>query len=247
MSSSHPVARTPLHHWHAARGARFADSDGWQVPLAYVSAEREVAAAREALALADLSGFAKLSLQGQGVPALAQALVGDGPAAKPLGVAPLVAEDRVLACRLTADHLLLLAATTTAAPLEERLAQLPPGPPVVQSAVTSAYAGFGLVGPCLDDLLGRVTALDVAAALPVNACAETGLAGVHALLVRAPELSVPAVRVYVSWDLAEYVWDRLLDAGRDWGITPLGLEGFRALALPAPNGGRGEPPRMKHG
>ena len=33
----------------------------------------------------------------------------------------------------------------------------------------------------------------------------------------------------VSWDVAEYVWERMLEAGRDLGITPVGTEALVLL------------------
>jgi len=39
---------------------------------------------------------------------------------------------------------------------------------------------------------------------------------------------LPALRIAVSWDVGEYVWERILDAGADVPITPLGMD---ALAL----------------
>jgi hypothetical protein len=69
LNAPSPVARTPLHHWHAAHGARFADLDGWQVVAGYGALEREVAAARGGLGLADISAFKKINLHGPGVPA----------------------------------------------------------------------------------------------------------------------------------------------------------------------------------
>ncbi len=231
MTTAATVVRyTPVHHWHARHGARFADSGGWQVPVAYVGAGREAAAARSGLAVADVSAFAKVSLLGPGVGAAARTLAGDGPAAKPRGLAALAG--MTLACRLTDDHLLLLAATTGMAGLDTLLVDFPPEARLVRNDATTAYAGFCLVGPHVEELLRRLTALDVApTALPPGSCAETGMAGVQALLVRPAEQGVPTVRVYVGWDVGEYVWERLLAAGRGWDIQPLGLEAFGSLGL----------------
>ena len=106
------MARTPLHHWHHAHGARFVDRDGWQVVAAYSSADPEAAAARAGLGLADVSAFAKISLRGRGVSAFVASYAPDSPALNQRGVASLPSES-VLACRLTDDHLLLLASGST--------------------------------------------------------------------------------------------------------------------------------------
>jgi heterotetrameric sarcosine oxidase gamma subunit len=222
----------PLHHWHAARGARFRENDGWQFPAYYSEVESEVAAARTVLALVDVSAFAKISLLGRGVPDMVQTLLGHSPATKPRGVARLTTGGPCWACRLTLDHLLLLPFTTRAAGAMTRLAEISRSPGVVQTDVTSANAGFGLAGPHREKLLSQLTPLDVSeAALPVGACAETSLAGVQALLVPWSEPPVAGVWIYVSWDVAEYVWDMIMDRGGSLGIMPLGLDGLCALCL----------------
>lgn len=217
-----PVARTPLHDWHHAHGARFVERDGWQVVAAYSGADPEAAAARAGLGLADVSAFAKVSLRGRGVraavPSLAPGRVG-------------LPGESVLACRLTDDHLLLLASAPTAPPLFQRLAESHDGAPLVRTDATSAYAGFEIIGPHLEGCLRRLTHLDVRpAALPVNCCAETALVGVEGLLVRLDRGPLPALRVYVAWDLGEYVWERIVAAGGDVPVTPLGLEALALLA-----------------
>jgi heterotetrameric sarcosine oxidase gamma subunit len=220
-----PVARTPLHHWHAAHGARFRERDGWQVVAAYADAESEAAAARTGLGLADISASVKVSLRGVGVPYLVQSLLPDSAAQRPLGVATLPGEP-ALACRLTDDHLLLLASPPAALTLRA----VPDAPSTVRTDVTSAYAGFELVGPRLEEALRRLTHLDTRlASFPVNSCAETALAGVEALLVRSAERSLPSLRIYVAWDLGEYVWERLLEAGHDGPILPVGLDALAIL------------------
>jgi sarcosine oxidase subunit alpha len=212
-----PVARTPLHHWHQARGARFVDRDGWQVVAAYAGAEPEAAAARAGLGLADVSASAKLSLRGAGAAISTLA---------PGRVAPW--EDSALICRLTDDHHLFISPPFALSRYLQFFAESNAGA-VVRTDVTSALAGLELVGPRLESVLCRLTHLDIRpAALPPGSCAETALAGVDALLVRHDRGALPAVRIYVAWDLGEYVWERVIEAGREVPITPVGLD---ALAL----------------
>jgi glycine cleavage system aminomethyltransferase T len=219
-----PLSQTPLHHWHAAHGARFVERDGWLVPAAYAGAEQEAAAARAGLALADVSAFAKMSLLGPGVAEAAHQLCGADHAARPCTAAPLQHGGPGLACRLTSDHLLLLASATARAPLAEAVAHLHHEHAPMVLDVTSTYAGFWLLGPRSEDVLRRLTSLDPAALAAPGACAETNLAGVHALLAPSPELAVPSLRVCVSWDLGEHIWESLLEAGRGTGMVPVGLD-----------------------
>jgi glycine cleavage system aminomethyltransferase T len=217
------LSYSPLHFWHAAHGARFRERDGWWLPALYTGVEAEKRVVQTGLAIADVTAFPRVSLRGQGVPALTHVLLGDSPASRPRGVAQLTAPAPALACRPTEDHLLLLATTTVRFP-EERLYDLYRDHGVVRSDATFAYAGFLLLGPAVENLLRQVTPLDVSPfGLPASSCAQTSLAEVHVLLVRPPG-ALMSVLVHVSWDVAEYVWERLFDAGRPLGITPIGLD-----------------------
>lgn len=223
-----PVARSPLHHWHATHSGRFVSQAGWQVVEAYSTADREASAARAGVGVIDVSDMTKISLRGSGVGSVLQAL--GIPLGKPMDAAVVSIGGPVLACRQTLDQV-LLASLGDAAGLLQVPASLPPEIPVVAADVTSGLAGFCLAGSNTDALLRHLTPIDICpAALPVNRCAETSLAGVEALLVRVADLAIPSARIFVAWDLAEYVWARILEAGKRHGATPAGKEALKLLA-----------------
>jgi sarcosine oxidase subunit alpha len=160
------------------------------------------------------------------VPGIAQQLSG-GAAAVP---GKVLALDRdALACVLGEQHLLVLSASMARTDATDPLARF--GELAAEHLdVTSAYAGVHIIGPNGDALLRRLTALDVShRAFPHGSCAETSCAGIHATFVRDPERSLPAVRVYVSWDFGEYLWRSLLDAGHSLGVVPIGIDAWREL------------------
>jgi glycine cleavage system aminomethyltransferase T len=216
-----PIAVSPLQAWHTTRGARFAVVDGWQVPSTYSSAAVEVNAARTALALADISFLHKLSMRHR---ALASALSGQARR----GTVTSVGENKASwACCLTEEHCLLLSAS---APDDcRRLVRgLPAYKPELVFDVTSHYAGFALFGPGHGKVLRCLTSFDIGQIGVPGACAETGLAGVHAVLVRPPGF-LAAVQIYVAWDLAEFVCERILEVAGANAIVPLGMEALKAL------------------
>jgi sarcosine oxidase subunit alpha len=200
----------------------------------YSSARQEAEAAQTGLGVADISAIAKLRFRGPGVAAFTKALVPGSAALQPRGVA-VVPGGTETACRLTENHLLILSSTPAAPLLDERIPHPREGEPVIPTDVTSAYASFYLIGSQLEPLMRRLTALDIRQDfLPVNSCAETAVAGVDALLVRSGEIALPALRLYVAWDVGEYVWESLLETGREIPITPLGLEAMAVLgAVPS--------------
>jgi heterotetrameric sarcosine oxidase gamma subunit len=96
----------------------------------------------------------------------------------------------------------------------------------------STYAGFALIGGAIEEMLRQLTAIDVSTkAFPPGTCAQTNLAGVPTLLARVQESSVPAIRIYVPSDLAEYEWEHLMVIGKRWNIAPVGLEAWSSLQI----------------
>jgi len=220
-----PLARSPLHDWHLAQGARLIERDGWQIVADYGRGEHESAAARSGVGLADLSAAAKCSFRGPGVESLLRSLVPDGVLSRGR-VAPVLQGKAVL-CRLTDEHLLAVSDNPADVAALEALARLPQ---VVATDVTSALARLALVGPRVEEVLRRLTQLDLGTALPPGHCAETALTGMEALLVRLPRSALPAVHIYVAWDVAECAWERVLEAGHDARIALLGTDAQVALA-----------------
>ena len=226
--SNPPLARLPLAHWHARHGARFDELHSWQVPAVYTDEAGEVASSQTSLALADISFVSKIMVRGLGVAGLAQALSGDSAAAKPGSVASLAADSRVLACRLHADQLLLLADPLNPNHLESHLSAVSNDASILQTNVTAAFAAFWLLGPRTDDVLRSLSHHDVAG-MPPNSCAETGLAGVPAILIRPPIPAMPSMQILIGWDVAEYVWESIFQTGKRWKITPVGLDALDVI------------------
>ena len=97
--------------------------------------------------------------------------------------------------------------------------------------MTSVYAAFLLAGRDSRDVLNRLTALDVSdQAMPNLSCAQTGLAEVHAVVLRQDVGELPAYRLLVGREYCEYFWDAVMHAGREFGIVPFGLRAQRVLA-----------------
>ena len=64
MSDDASLARTPLHDWHVAHGARMVDFAGWSMPVQYGSIVDEHHATRRAAGLFDISHMGRLIVDG---------------------------------------------------------------------------------------------------------------------------------------------------------------------------------------
>jgi glycine cleavage system aminomethyltransferase T len=198
---------------------------GWMVAASFpVTAET---ASQQQLSLVDVSALAKFRLLGAGVPSAVQALL---PGRSPTGIgqaAWLPGNEKTLLCRLREDHALLLDSAIAGPGTDERLRSILTGSNFTSSDATTTYGGFYLAGP-IEAVLSRLTAYDfTAASFTAGACIETNFAGVTALLVREPT-NPAALRVYVAWDLAEYVWETIFDSQPPGSVRLLGLEEWQA-------------------
>ena len=78
----------------------------------------------------------------------------------------------------------------------------------------------------------RVTALDVSReAMPYLAAVEGDVAGVPAIILRIGFVGEVGYEIHVPADYGTHLWDALMDAGRDLGLRPFGVEAQRVLRL----------------
>ncbi len=225
------VARSAMHHAHVTHQARMTIVEGWEVPAAFARAAGEVGAAREGAGLWDLSARAKWEIHGAGADELLRIFLGGSALDVGKAAVAKVSGGSALTLRLADDRALILGPLGLA--LEGQLrAALPSGCAHLLN-VTSGLCGIRLAGPSARMILATLTSLDVSPqAWPDLACGQTGLAHVHAILLRRDVAGLPAFEVYAARNYGAYLWEAFLDAGRDRGLSPCGLEAERLLVAP---------------
>ena len=230
------VRRGPVYHRQVEQGAAMVPDAGWARPERFAGQAEEVRAARQRIALFDESPEVKWDVRGRDL-AGSMALLGLDGANLTAGLAQWaqVGEpgSRVLACRLTAEQLLLLAPPADAEPVGAIVRKVvsDAGGCLHATDLTTGLASLRLVGPRTPDLLRRLTAVDLdPQRFPDLACTQVGLAKIHAIVVRRDVAGLPGYSLLVGWDYGEYVWDVCLVVGHDLGIVPAGLAALRDLA-----------------
>ena len=236
MAIARPLKLTAMYHAHLAKGATFAERDGWQLPARYASADEEVEMVRGAGGICDISPVGKLDIQGA---AALGKLVEILSLSSPLEVGwmqrcsvptPGVSNgDGITVAGLAYDEALVFTlpsgVASVANVLEERLdgcAHL--------VDVTSSWAGVEIVGPLSHRVLARLAELDLdPAVFDDGRCVQCKAAEVHALVLRSDIGGMLAYQLYVTRDFGEYIWDALLHAGRGDGVGPIGMEALEQL------------------
>jgi sarcosine oxidase subunit alpha len=223
-----PTKLSPLNATTEKLGAaRWLDIAGWRCVDDYGNPAAEVAALRAGAGLADVSQIGKIQIEGRRAAALLAAALGAVPQAVG-GHARVAAGD--LYC-LRPDLYFLSVLPGTESGVCATLAGAAAGPDLVTvTDVTHGLAAIELVGPRAVEVMTRVCGLDFSPAAFPSICAQqSSVAKTKQLIVHRDRGGVPSYLLFGARSLAGYVWGVLLDAGRPWGVTPVGLEALSTL------------------
>ena len=101
------------------------------------------------------------------------------------------------------------------------------------SHVNAAYAAVNLAGPKAREVLAKITdGVDLSPeAFPYMGLREGHVGGVPARLIRIGFVGELGYELHVPMSQGEALWDAVMDAGRDHGLKPFGLEAQRVLRL----------------
>ncbi len=238
-----PVQLSAVHDWHVDQGARMMVAGLWMRPEHYGDAAAEVRAMRQTVGLIDVSPLGKLQLTGPGVAAMLERLyvnnwqdlrrgrVRYGIMCNDEGV---VLDDGV--CARLSDEQWYVSTTSTGASgaLEwmEWWRQSGWGDGVHITDLTETHAAFNLAGPQSRALLQTQTDRDLSNdRFPYMRARRADVAGVPCLLLRIGFTGELGYEIHCPAGYGRYLWQRLIDAGADFGLRPFGVEAQRVLRL----------------
>lgn len=238
----HPVKLTSLHYRHAALTNVMMDMGVWKRPLVYTSVAEEYEAVRKRVGLIDISTLGKIIVQGHEAPKLLDKVYTPylstlKPGCIRYGMlcdeSGIILDDGTVA-RLAADHFYITTTTGNVDFVEQWLKWWTAGTGwcVHILNVTAAYAAVNLAGPRAREVLSTLTEIDVSAnGFPYMGSRTGSVAGVPSLLLRIGFVGETGWEIHFPAEFGEYLWDRIMDAGRAFGIQPFGVETQRLLRL----------------
>ncbi len=257
LLSARPFRRSPLHERLEARGALFGSRMGWERPNVFgpVGAELEYSwdkphwvpwssleqqATRSSVAVFDETSFGKLLIRGRDAERVLQWLC-TADVAVPVGRVVYTGllnsrggyEADVTITRTGLDEFLYI---TSSASVERdrdwirRHIGIDDHVDVVD--VSSAYAVLGVMGPRSRELLQRLTRVSMAHEdfpFATSRVIDLGHATVRA--TRITYVGELGWELYIPTEFAAGVYDRIMDAGADLGVTDAGYYAINALRL----------------
>ncbi len=246
-----PRRYTAMHASHVARGANFEPVGQWLRPWYFpkdgedlhAAVRRECTAARRSVAIMDASTLGKIDIRGKDVReflnrvyanAWTQLAPGKCRYGLMLDENGMVMDDGVTAC-IADDHFHMTTTTGGAARVMTWLEKWHqtdwPDLDVYMTSVTDHWATAAVVGPKSREVLAKVCSdIDLApGAFKFMDWREGTVAGVPARVFRISFSGELAFEVNVDASYGAHVWEALMEAGRDFDITPYGTETMHVL------------------
>ncbi|MCY3911671.1 MAG: 2Fe-2S iron-sulfur cluster-binding protein [Chloroflexi bacterium] len=245
-----PVRHTPMHRWHVGAGAQMMTAGLWMRPAFYGRPDDradaiadEVLAVRRAVGLIDVSTLGGFDIRGPDAlefleraytPSFRRLRVGRARYALLTDEQGVVVDDGV-AARLRPDHFYVTASTSGAEQLYPLLLwyQAQWQLDVDIADVTPAYGAINIAGPKARRVLEKLgTDIDCSPEACPYLAARTGtLAGVDVRLLRIGFVGELGYEIHPPASQSLGLWEALIDAGREYGIRPFGVEAQRVLRL----------------
>jgi 4-methylaminobutanoate oxidase (formaldehyde-forming) len=209
---------------------------GWSKPPYFDVLAEEHNAFRERVGIIDMTSFGKIDVRGHGAAALLERVAGNRVDRPPGSVVYTQLLERnggiaadVTVTRLAEEHFRVV---TGAGYVNSdlgwlRLQMRDADPAVELRETTDELSVIGMWGPRARDVLERVTNDDVSeSGFPFMQGRQIWIGGAAALAQRVTYVGELGWELYLEPGWAVQVWDRLISAGREFGIRP---GGYRAL------------------
>ena len=220
-----PNRLSPLHNLHQTLNARFDLREDWLIPEVYTTSAEEAALLRESVGLIDINAWGKLLLKGANSSEVIATCFGESPTKT--GEACEIKSKNILVAGLTPDEFLILTPPGEEKELATSLEAEITSQGVFVSVIdlTSGLVGLSISGPKSTAVMGKLCAIPFSSREFPNLCVvQSSFAGVRATIIRHDHGLLPTFELFADCSYSEYLWDAILDVGREFGIQPVGWD-----------------------
>ena len=230
--------QTFLHDKHVALGARMVDFAGWDMPVHYSSIIEEHRTVREAVGLFDVSHMGEVIVYGEDALPYLNKLV-------PQDLTKLV-DLKAVYCQLTnkqggiIDDLIIYKLEdkkyliiANASRIDEDLNWMVRNKCGFDVSIVNESHNYSLLavqGPKACELIKKLGVNELPSFFSIK---RGELFNINLWISRTGYTGEDGVEIMVRNEFSEYLWDKLLDAGKEFGIKPIGLGARDTLRLEA--------------
>ena len=250
---SKPTRKSPMHLWHEKNNAVFVDAGVWLRPRYYKqenetlfdASKREAAHVRKNVGVCDVTTLGKIDIKGPDAVELLNRVYTNAWLKLPVGKARygvMLREDGIVmddgtTTRISENHYHMTTTTAQAANilshLEYYLQVVWPELNVNVVSTTEQWAGAAIAGPKSRDVLQKLFPdINVSnEGLPFMGYVEGNLFGVYARIFRISFSGELAYEVNVESDNGNFMWEKIIEIGKDFKIQPYGTEALSTLRI----------------
>ena len=248
-----PTRKTPMHEWHEKNNAVFVDAGAWKRPRYYKqgsetlfeASKREAKNVRENVGICDVTTLGKIDIKGPDAAEFLNRVYTNAWMKLPVGKARyglMLREDGIVmddgtTTRISENHYHMTTTTAQAANvlshLEYYLQIVWPELNVNVVSTTEQWAGAAIAGPKSREMLSKLYPdLDVSnEALPFMGYKEAEFFGVPSRIFRISFSGELAYEINVKSDHGMFMWEKMMEVGKDFGNQPYGTEALSTLRI----------------
>jgi aminomethyltransferase len=233
------LKRTPLYEAHVALGAKIVPFAGFEMPVQYPTGiTREHQAVRTAAGLFDVSHMGEFLVEGPGALAFVSHVTSNDPARLAVGQVQYSVfclpdggiVDDLLVYRLGEQRFRLVVNGANIAKDWAHVTRLASDFDVTLTDESDDIGLVALQGPAAEEILQPLVDVDLGS-IGFYWFEEGHVDGVAGVISRTGYTGEAGFELYVPSDSTRAVWDRLLEAGADRGLIPVGLGSRDSLRL----------------
>jgi len=250
---SKPTRKSPMHRWHEKNNAVFVDAGVWLRPRYYKqgneglfeASKREAENVRKNVGLCDVTTLGKIDVKGPDAAEFLNRVYTNAWLKLPVGKARygvMLREDGIVmddgtTTRISENHYHMTTTTAQAANvlshLEYYLQIVWPELNVNVVSTTEQWAGAAIAGPKSRSLLQKLfPGVDVSnEGLPFMGYLESALFGIPARIFRISFSGELAYEVNVESDNGNFMWEKIIEIGKEFLIQPYGTEALSTLRI----------------
>jgi aminomethyltransferase len=234
------LRRTPIYAEHARLGARLVPFAGWEMPIQYTGISDEHQAVRQRAGLFDVSHMGEILVRGEGALGLVDRLITGDVTKVKNGQALYTCAcnergtilDDLIVYRRSDREVLIVCNASNRDKIAAHVGSLATKSAEVTD-LSDDYALIALQGPKSFEVLKAAGADSALAALPSFHFTDSLIGGKKCTAARTGYTGEDGVELFLSPGDAAHVWNLLLDAGKAYGIAPIGLGARDTLRLDA--------------
>jgi aminomethyltransferase len=239
MTSGVALKRTPLYTVHQASGAKMVDFGGWEMPVQYSGILDEHHAVRKGVGLFDVSHMGEIEVRGpEALQLVNWVSTNDASRLKPgqAQYSALLYEhggfvDDILVHKVADDHFFLCVNASNQEKDFEHIRSHNRFNAEVDYA-SERYAQIAVQGPRALATVQKLVGHDLST-IKYYWFVDNEVEGTPARIARTGYTGEDGFELYVAPEQAIALWNRLLEAGEEFGIRPCGLGARNTLRLEA--------------